>query len=350
MPMNLRRLLPLAALALAACAPAASTPSATAARDAGDRWGIVIHGGAGSMSRASIPPERQAEYEAKLREALAAGHRVLADGGAAMDAVQAAVRVMEDSPLFNAGKGAVFTHEGRNELDAALMDGRTLRAGAVAGLRHVKNPIDLARAVMERSPHVMLTGEGAEEFARGQGFEMMPESYFRVESRWQGLQRALEEERRARDSVRPQAMYSHPDDRKFGTVGAVAMDRTGNLAAGTSTGGMTNKRWGRVGDAPIIGAGTYANAACAVSATGHGEFFIRNTVAREICALVEYRGMSLQAAADEVVMRRLVAQGADGGVIAIDAGGRWALTFNSGGMFRGRMGADGRAEVAIFRD
>jgi beta-aspartyl-peptidase (threonine type) len=346
--------LALAAATLAAPAPASAQaqPSApAAARQA--NWGIVIHGGAGTLDRASMSPEREAQYRAGLEQALRAGHAVLARGGSSMDAVEAAIRVMEDNPLFNAGKGAVFTAEGKNELDAAIMDGRTLAAGSVAGVRHVKNPITLARAVMEHSPHVMLAGDGAEQFARTQGIELVPESYFRTEARWQGLLRAREDERRAAGDTtrRPQALYSVPEDRKFGTVGAVALDQAGNLAAGTSTGGMTNKRWGRIGDAPIIGAGTYAsNRSCAVSATGHGEFFIRNTVARDICALVEYRGMALKDAAEEVVMRRLVQQGGDGGIIAMDPQGNYTLTFNSSGMYRGRMGADGRPEIAIFRD
>lgn len=333
-------------LAVAAVQPAdAQTPP---------RWGIVIHGGAGTIQRASLTPQREAEYRAGLEAALRAGHAVLARGGSSLDAVEAAIRTMEDNPLFNAGKGAVFTAEGRNELDASIMDGRTMGAGAVAGLRRVKNPITLARAVMERSPHVMLSGEGAEEFARGQGIELVDPAYFRTEARWQGLLRAREEDERRRaagDTLKPRAMHAVPEDQKFGTVGAVALDRAGNLAAGTSTGGMTNKRWGRIGDAPIIGAGTYAsNRSCAVSATGHGEFFIRNTVARDICALVEYRGMSLRDAGDEVVMRRLVQQGGEGGVIAMDPQGNVAMPFNSSGMYRGRMGADGRIETAIFRD
>ena len=334
-----KHLLLLLTLVAAGCAPRpAAVPSAVLEPV---RWGMVIHGGAGTINRGSIPPEREAEYHAALRAALLAGHQVLAAGGSSLDAVEAAVNLMEDSPLFNAGRGAVFTAEGRNELDAAIMDGRTRAAGAVAGVTRVKNPIDLARRVMEQSPHVMLTGEGAETFARQQNIELVAPEYFRVQSRWDALQRA-----RAAEQQRSEV----PADAKFGTVGAVALDRSGNLAAGTSTGGMTNKKWGRVGDAPIIGAGTYANQFCAVSATGHGEFFIRSVVAYDICALMAYRGLSLQAAADEVVMRKLVEFGGEGGVIAMDQQGYIATPFNSSGMFRGRIGADGQPVTEIYKD
>ncbi|MBW3571352.1 MAG: isoaspartyl peptidase/L-asparaginase [Gemmatimonadetes bacterium] len=318
------------------------------------RWGMVIHGGAGAMSPQSLSAERQAEYRAALTEALMAGHAVLARGGTSLDAVEAAVNVMEDNPLFNAGRGAVVTADGRIELDAAVMDGATLKAGAVAGLHTVRNPIDLARAVMERSPHVMMIGEGAETFARQNGLAMVEESYF-----WTPNRRQQWERMRMQDSLRADSAaragrtsgYAMPDDRKWGTVGAVALDQHGNLAAGTSTGGMMMKRFGRVGDVPIVGAGTYANnRSCAVSATGHGEFFIRNVVAHSICALMEYGGLPLQAAADSIVMRQLVAQRGEGGVIAMDRQGNWTMPFNSTGMFRGRIGADGRPEVAIFRD
>ena len=266
----------------------------------------------------------------------------------------AAIHVMEDSPLFNAGKGAVFTHEGKNELDAAIMDGRTLQAGAVAGLRHVRNPIDLARMVMEKSPHVMMIGEGAETFARQQGMELVPESYFHTESRWQALQRALEAEKAQGTTsyFRSQEESGDPESRsrKMGTVGAVALDQAGNLAAGTSTGGMTNKRWGRVGDVPIIGAGTYAGNGCAVSATGHGEYFIRYTVAHDICARMQYQDLGLEQAANVVVMDVLVKAGGEGGVIAMDARGNVAMPFNSSGMYRGYVGADGKPTVAIFKE
>ena len=279
---------------------------------------------------------------------------MLARGGTSLDAVEAAINVMEDNPLFNAGRGAVITADGRIELDAAIMDGATLKAGAVAGLHTVRNPIDLARAVMERSPHVMMIGEGAETFARQNGLAMVEESYF-----WTPTRRAQWERMRMQDSLRADSAaragrtsgYAVPDERKWGTVGAVALDRQGNLAAGTSTGGMMMKRFGRVGDVPIIGAGTYANnRSCAVSATGHGEFFIRNTVAHSICALMEYGGLPLQAAADSIVMKQLVAQQGEGGIIAMDRQGNVAMPFNSTGMYRGRIDAAGNVTVGIFRD
>lgn len=316
------------------------------------QWGIVIHGGAGVIRRETLSPEKEAEYREKLTEALRAGQAVLASGGTSLDAVGAAIRILEDSPLFNAGKGAVFNHAGQNELDASLMDGRTLRAGAVAGLHHVKNPIELARKVMEKSPHVMMVGDGAEAFAQEQGVDLVPAEYFRTEERWEQLQKALEKEK-ALQGQPPSSQAPSRDpatgDEKFGTVGAVALDQAGNLAAGTSTGGMTNKRYGRVGDAPIIGAGTYANARCAVSATGHGEFFIRYTVARDICARLEYQDLSLQESANAVVMDVLVKAGGEGGVIAMDSQGNVAMPFNSPGMYRGYMGEDGVAHVAIFQ-
>lgn len=331
--------------------PAAAPASASAAAGAVPVV-LVIHGGAGTIRREQMTPERDREYRAALTEALQAGYRVLQAGGSSLDAVAAAVKVMEDSPLFNAGRGAVFTADGRNELDAAIMDGRTLNAGAVAGITRVRNPIDLARAVMERSPHVMLIGAGAESFAEQQGLEMVPPEYFRTQARWEQLQRARQQERiELSETPRQPQAAGDLDDHKFGTVGAVALDRAGNLAAGTSTGGMTNKRWGRVGDVPIIGAGTYAsNESCAVSATGHGEYFIRNVVAYDICALVRYRGLPLAAAADAVVMEKLVAQGGSGGVIALDRQGNLAMPFNSEGMYRGYVDAQGRAVVMIYRD
>jgi beta-aspartyl-peptidase (threonine type) len=333
-----------AAAALAACAPAAARGEAGAAAPAA-RFMLVVHGGAGTIRRESMSPEDEAAYRATLDTAIRAGYVILAANGRSLDAVEAVVNVLEDSPLFNAGRGAVFTHEGRNEMDAAIMSSRTFSAGAVAGVRHVKNPIDLARAVMEHSPHVMLAGDGAEEFARTRGFEMMPEDYFRTERRWKQLERALAAE------ARSDASTADPlGDRKMGTVGAVALDVHGDLAAATSTGGMTNKRWGRIGDAPIIGAGTYADSSCAVSATGHGEFFIRNTVASDICARMRYGGVPLERAAHDVVMTRLVAQGGEGGVIAVDRAGNFTLPFNSSGMYRGWVGADGNIVVRIYRD
>ncbi|HLL06536.1 MAG TPA: isoaspartyl peptidase/L-asparaginase [Myxococcaceae bacterium] len=312
------------------------------------QWGIVIHGGAGVILREHLTPQREAEVRAKLTEALEAGHAILARGGTSLDAVTAAIRILEDSPLFNAGKGAVFNHEGQIELDASIMDGRTRGAGSIAGVHHVKNPIELARRVMEKSPHVMMVGAGAEAFAKAQGVELVPREYFRTEERWQQLQRALEKEKAA--PAQPSSMTPVNWDGKYGTVGAVALDQAGNLAAGTSTGGMTNKRYGRVGDAPIIGAGTYADPRCAVSATGHGEYFIRYTVARDICARLEYLDLPLPEAASSVVMDTLVKAGGEGGVIAMDARGNVAMPFNSPGMYRGYMGMDGAPRVAIFKD
>jgi beta-aspartyl-peptidase (threonine type) len=313
------------------------------------QWGLVIHGGAGVISRENLTPQREAEVRAKLTEALEAGHAILARGGTSLDAVSAAIRILEDSPLFNAGKGAVFNHDGQIELDASIMDGRTRGAGAIAGVHQVKNPIELARRVMEKSPHVMMVGDGAEAFARTQGIELVPREYFRTEERWEQLQRALEKEKAA-PAQPPSSMTPVNWDGKFGTVGAVALDQAGNLAAGTSTGGMTNKRYGRVGDSPIIGAGTYADPRCAVSATGHGEYFIRYTVARDICARLEYLDLPLLEAANSVVMDTLVKAGGEGGVIAMDARGNVAMPFNSLGMYRGYMGMDGAPRVAIFKE
>jgi beta-aspartyl-peptidase (threonine type) len=306
-----------------------------------DRYALVIHGGAGTLSREAIGDELDAEIRADLNRALDAGEAVLKDGGASLDAVVAAVRVLEDSPHFNAGKGAVFTHEGRNELDASIMDGATLRAGAIAGVRTVRNPITLARAVMEHSPHVMLIGDGAESFAKAQDIEQVDPAYFRTERRWQQLQEVLGRER---------AQASIPPSTYFGTVGAVALDQAGKLAAATSTGGMVNKRWGRVGDAPIIGAGTYADARCGVSATGWGEFFIRLAVAHDICARMKYAGASLASAADAVVMEEVPKLGGDGGVIAMDESGAIRMPHNTAGMYRGWISVDGERGVAIFAD
>jgi beta-aspartyl-peptidase (threonine type) len=301
---------------------------------------IAIHGGAGVIGRDSMTAENERAYRADLERALDAGYAVLEKGGASLDAVVAAVKILEDSPYFNAGKGAVFNHAGVNELDASIMDGATQKAGAVAGVRHVKNPIELARMVMERSPHVMLAGEGAEEFALEQGMQLVPGTYFYTERRWQQLQEAQKSERTA--SLEEDIGY-------FGTVGAVARDKGGNLAAATSTGGMTNKRWGRVGDSPIIGAGTYAdNATCAVSSTGSGEFFIRAVVAHEICARVRLSGVSAAEAARSVVHGKLKEIGGDGGVIVVDRNGAIALEFNTEGMFRAARDSRGRRETQIY--
>ena len=321
---------------------------------------LVIHGGAGTIRKANMTPEREKAYQDALNEALRTGYRILQNGGTSLDAVETAVRAMEDSPLFNAGKGAVFTHEGKNEMDAAIMDGSTLRAGSVAGVSVIKNPISTARKVMENSEHVMLMGRGAEQFAQQQGMEIVDPAYFYTENRYQQLQRAIEEDKVKLDHSAPPAPKKEPkspppseglgEAKKFGTVGAVALDQYGNLAAATSTGGMTNKRWNRVGDAPIIGAGTYANnQTCAVSATGHGEYFIRSVVAYDISALMEYKGLSVQKAAEEVVMTKLVTRGGEGGVIALDRNGNVAMPFNSEGMYRGFIKANGQPQVFIYK-
>ncbi len=301
---------------------------------------IAIHGGAGTMSADQLGNDGGAAYRAGLAEALDAGYAVLESGGSSLDAVGTAVRLLEDNPLFNAGRGAVLTHDGGVELDASIMDGRHLRAGAVAGLRHVRNPVDLARRVMEASPHVMLHGAGAEEFAIEQGFTLVPNTWFQTPLRRAQLERVLQGRTQPVNELQG-----------LGTVGAVALDQRGDLAAATSTGGMTNKRWGRIGDSPIIGAGTYANnASCAVSATGHGEYFIRAVVAHDICALVEYRGWSLERAAREVVQDKLKKLGGDGGVIGVDRSGGIVMEFNSEGMFRGQRDSTGRRQIAILHE
>jgi beta-aspartyl-peptidase (threonine type) len=296
------------------------------------RFFLVVQGGAGTIRRAEMTPAQDSAYRAKLTQAIRAGYDVLRVGGASLDAVIATITVLEDSPLFNAGRGAVFTNAGTNELDAAIMDGALLRAGAVAGVKHIRHPITLARLVMERSVHVLLAGDGAEAFAKQQGMALVPQSYFYTKRRWDELQRAKA------------AAKEH------GTVGAVALDEAGRLAAGTSTGGTTNKRWGRIGDSPIIGAGTYASANCAVSGTGVGEYFMRNVVAYDICARVLYKGETLAAAADSVIMGKLVAQRGEGGVVALDRDGHFVMTFNSEGMYRGHVGPDGQIVVHIYRD
>jgi beta-aspartyl-peptidase (threonine type) len=316
------------------------------------RLGFVIHGGAGVIKKGSLTPEREKEYRVKLEEALLAGYKALQAGKSGLDAVEIAIRILEDSPLFNAGKGAVFTNEGKNELDASIMNGKTLAAGSVAGLRHVKNPITLARAVMEKSPHVMMIADGAEKFAKEQGIELVDEKYFWTQPRWDALQKILQEEKEkaAKPKGTSQNLAELPSN-KFGTVGAVALDKDGNLAAGTSTGGMTNKKYGRVGDAPIIGAGTYANnESCAVSATGWGEFFIRIGVARDICALMEYRAMPIQPAADLVIKQKLQKLGGDGGIIGLDKFGNIAISFNSEGMYRAYINSAGKPVVEIYKD
>lgn len=316
---------------------------------------LALHGGAGTITRDTTAPELEAAYRAKLEEALRAGYAVLEEGGSSLDAVVTSIRLLEDSPLFNAGKGAVYTNAKTHELDASIMEGATRRAGAVAAVRHVKNPIVLARLVMERSPHVLLVGEGAESFAREQEVEMVPNDYFDTPRRLEQLRRAkaVEVEMGQNEDELPLPHLEggdHPADRKFGTVGAVALDRVGNLAAGTSTGGTTNKRWGRVGDSPIIGAGTYAdNETCAVSSTGHGEYFIRGVVAHEVAARMRYGGQTVQEAAEAVIGGTLAEMGGTGGVIALDRQGRVAMPFNTPGMFRGYIDAEGEIVVEIYR-
>ncbi len=317
------------------------------------RLGFVIHGGAGVITRGSLSPEREKQYRDKLEEALLAGYKALQAGKSSLDAVEIAIRMLEDSPLFNAGKGAVFTNDGKNELDASIMNGKTLAAGAVAGLRHVKNPITLARTVMEKSPHVMMIGGGAERFAKEQNIELVDEKYFWTQPRWDSLQKILQEEKEKAATPKPggtsQNLAELPSN-KFGTVGAVALDKEGNLGAGTSTGGMTNKKYGRVGDAPIIGAGTYANNdSCAVSAAGWGEYFIRIGVARDICAVMEYRGMPIQQSADLVIKQKLQKLGGDGGIIGLDKFGNIGISFNSEGMYRAYIDGAGKPVVEIYK-
>jgi beta-aspartyl-peptidase (threonine type) len=331
---------------------AAITPS-----HAAPRWAIVVHGGAGVIERKDLSAEQEAAYRAAMARATETGAAVLKSGGSAVDAVEAVIVLMEDDPLFNAGRGAVFTAAGRNELDASIMDGRSLEAGSVAGVTRTRHPISLARRVMEKSAHVMLISTGADEFSREQGLEQVEPGWFYTERRWRALEKFLNDKGLPIPRKPPGIPVEAPadglahDEGKKGTVGVVALDTRGNVAAGTSTGGTTGKRWGRVGDSPIIGAGTYAsNASCAVSATGTGEYFIRLTVAREICALVELKGLNVQAAADEVIQKRLTALGGDGGVIALTPDGQAAWSFNTAGMYRARM-ADGQPlVVGIYKD
>lgn len=303
------------------------------------KFGIVIHGGAGTILKSRTTPEKEAEYTNKLKEVLEAGYNILDNGGSALDAVNAAINIMEDSPLFNAGKGAVLTEKGVAELDASIMDGKNLMAGAVAGVRHVKNPINLARLVMGKSPHVMMVGDGAEEFGKENNIEMVENSYFITKERWEQYQKMIQREEEKKKA------------KKHGTVGAVALDKNGNLAAGTSTGGMMMKKFGRVGDAPIIGAGTYANNnTCAISATGHGEYFIRLGVARDISSLMEYKNYSLIDAANEVIMNKLSKLGGDGGIISIDKNGNVAMPFNTDGMYRGYYLNGEKPVVKIYKE
>lgn len=322
------------------------------ARSSSSNFGIVIHGGAGTILKKNMTDSLEIAYAQKLEEAIRVGHEILKNGGSAMQAVTKTINVMEDSPLFNAGKGAVFTHEKRNELDASVMDGKTLNAGAVSGVTHIKNPIDLALTVMTQSEHVMLSGEGAEEFAKLKGFKLVDPSYFYTEKRMQSLLKVQEREKLKNNKGSNATLFAndpYSKDTKFGTVGCAALDKDGNLAAGTSTGGMTNKRWNRIGDAPIIGAGTYANnATCAVSSTGWGEYFIRAMVAHDISAMMEYKGVSLEEAAREVIQVKVPALGGDGGIVAIDKDGNVTMEFNTAGMYRAHMDATGELIVGIY--
>ena len=313
------------------------------------RFALVVHGGAGVIEREDMSAEDERDILASLEAALDAGHAVLSTGGSALDAVQAAVVALEEAPRFNAGRGSVYTADGTHELDASIMEGHTRRAGAVAGVATIRNPVRLAREVMEHSPHVMLIGAGAERFADTRdAVERVPNAWFDTPARFSQLQQA-----QARERAAAEAPGQDPADLKgkyFGTVGAVALDVHGHLAAATSTGGMTNKQWGRVGDSPLIGAGTWADDRCAVSGTGWGEFYIRNAVAHDICARVAYRGDTLQAAADEVIWRRVGELGGDGGAIALDRDGHIAMPFNTSGMYRAWIGVDGDRGAAIFRE
>lgn len=327
-----------------------------AAQDAPPRWSIAIHGGAGVIERGQLTPERDAQYRAALTAAVEAGSEVLRNGGSSLDAIQAAIELMEDDPLFNAGRGAMFTAEGTNSLDAAIMDGETMEAGAVAGASRTRHPIALARAVMEQSGHVMLAGEGADAFAVSVGLEQVDPSWFFTQRRWDQLIAVLTErgwpipERPAGAPAPEQsAALSEGDEHRFGTVGVVALDTQGRIAAGTSTGGTTAKRWGRIGDAPVIGAGTWAGRGCAVSATGTGEYFIRLTVARDICGLVHRAHSPVQAAAD-LIISEVGSIGGDGGVIALTEDGSIAFSMNTSGMYRGWANQDSPAAVAIYSD
>ena len=316
-------------------------------------FAIIIHGGAGTILKKNMTNEKEAEYKAKLEEAIKVGHTILKNGGTSQEAVLKTIQVMEESPLFNAGKGAVFTHEGTNELDASFMDGKTLNAGAVAGVTDVKSPIELAIKVMTDSEHVMLSGKGASTFAKEKGLEIVDPSYFYTENRFKSLERIREREKTELDHDDKKAAFYDVDikDSKFGTVGCVALDKEGNIAAGTSTGGMTNKRWGRIGDAPIIGSGTYANnKTCGVSSTGWGEYFIRSQVAYDISAQMEYKNKSLKEATTDVIQNKLTKLGGTGGVVALDKNGNMSFEFNTAGMYRASMDDKGNLVVKIYKE
>ncbi len=340
----------LSALLLTACSQqtdSTETINASPQQDTSrPTYAMVIHGGAGTILKKNMTPEKEAEYREAMNAALDIGEEILKNGGSSADAVEQTIVFMENSPLFNSGKGAVFTNAGINELDASFMDGATLNAGAVGGVTVVKNPIKAARAVLEKSDHVMLVGKGAEQFAEQQGLEIVDNEYFYTERRFESLQRA-----KAAESNETGFIFDLEfNDHKFGTVGCVALDKDGNIVAGTSTGGMTNKRYNRIGDSPIIGAGTYANnATCGVSSTGHGEYFIRYAVAHDISAMMEYKGVSLQEAANTVINEKLKAAGGTGGVVALDKNGNVAMPFNTAGMYRG-YAKPGERVVQIYED
>ncbi len=307
-------------------------------------FAIAIHGGAGTILKSLMTPEKEANYNAALQMALDLGYEALNEGKSAIDAVEIAVKSLEDSPLFNAGKGAVYTNAGTHEMDASIMDGKTLEAGAVSSISGIKNPVALSRLVMEKSGHVFLTGAGAEEFAKSQGCLFEPSEYFHDDFRYQQWQEV-------KDSDSFQLDHAKTKEQKFGTVGAVALDQHGNIAAATSTGGMTNKKFGRVGDSPMIGAGNYANnKTCAVSCTGSGEYFIRGVVAYDVSCLIEHKNMPLHEACEEVIQKRLLNIGGDGGLIAIDTKGNISLSFNTEGMYRGQKSSNGTNEVLIYKD
>jgi beta-aspartyl-peptidase (threonine type) len=319
------------------------------------KYVMVIHGGAGTIEKQHMTPEKEKAYRDALTEALQNGYNLLEEGKPALDAVQAAVNVLENSPLFNAAKGAVFTNEGKNELDASIMDGSTLKAGAVAGVTNVKNPINAARAVMEKSEHVMMVGKGAEQFAAAHGCDTVPASYFFTQERWDQLQRTIQQEENGRAAfndadIRKSKISGISDaDKKFGTVGAVALDKKGNLAAGTSTGGMTNKRYGRVGDSPIIGAGTYCNNATAgISCTGWGEYYIREVAAHRVSALIELKNLSVVEATKQVI-EEIGEMGGDGGIITLNKAGKVAMEFNTSGMYRGTVDENGKISIYIYK-
>ncbi|MBC7744850.1 MAG: isoaspartyl peptidase/L-asparaginase [Flavobacterium sp.] len=318
------------------------------------KYVLVIHGGAGTILKSQMTPEKEEAYKAALTLALRTGYNKLMAGESSISAVEAAVIVMENSPLFNAGKGAVFTNEGKNELDAAIMDGSNLMAGSVAGVTTIKNPISAARAIMEKSEHVMMVGSGAEKFALEAGLEIVDPKYFWTKERWDALQQIKKQDsiKKINNQTDKKSIKlgSENHDHKFGTVGAVALDNKGNLAAATSTGGMTNKKYGRVGDAPLIGVGTYANKLVGISCTGWGEYFIRSVVAHDVAALMEYKNMTVEQAATEVIMKKVPALGGDGGLIALDKDGNVAMPFNTAGMYRGTITKQGKIEVLIYKD